>query len=141
VLRVEKSCWFLSLRLWNFLPKELMGAYYWNSFWSMFTCIRIKEEINLDFIEIRISLVFIWVHDLLWIVVNFPSFYILLKHNGGGEGEARSQVLPLLSNRKWKKNISLSFLKCRSWKHTLRTTWQWMPFGALTMFITSNIVY
>jgi hypothetical protein len=85
----RKSCWFLSLGLWVFLLKELMGSYFWNSFWFMFTYIRIKEEINLDFIEIFISLVFLWVHDLLWIVVNFPSFYILLKHNWGCGG-ARS---------------------------------------------------
>ncbi len=137
MLRVEKSCWFLSLRLWNFLPKELMGAYFWNSFWSMFTCIRIKKEINLDFIEICISLVlfgYMICCELWWIFQVFIYFWNTM-------GGARNQVLPLLSNRKWKKNISLSFLKCRSWKHTLRTTWQWMPFGALTMFITSNIVY
>jgi hypothetical protein len=55
----------------------------------MFTFIKIKEEINLDFIEICVSLVFFWVHGLLRSVVNFPSFYILLKHNwgdGGGGG-------------------------------------------------------
>jgi hypothetical protein len=58
---------------------------------------------------------------------------------GGWQG-ARRQVLPLLSNKKMKKKISLSFLKCKSWKHALKTSWQWMPFGPLTMFITSNIV-
>jgi len=137
---IWKSCF--ACLLWIFLPTELMGSYFLTSFWSMFKCVKIKEKINLEFTEICVSLVVIWVHDLLWTVMKFPSFYIFLKHNFEAGRGARSQVLPLLSNRKMeKKNISLSFLKCRSWKHTLRTTWQWMPFGPLTMFITSNIVY
>ncbi len=110
------------------------------------TCIRIKEEINLDFIEICVSLVFFGVHGLVRSVVNFPSFYILLKHNWGGwvgvlgRGGQEAKFCHFCQIEKWKKHISLSFLKCRSWKHTLRTTWQWMPFEPLTMFITSNIV-
>jgi len=103
VLKVEKSCWFLSLGLWNFLRK-VMSFYFWNSFFFMLTCIKIKEEINLDFLEICISLFFIWGHDLLWIVVNFPSFYILLKHNWG-RGPPRSWVLPLLSKKIGKKTL------------------------------------
>ncbi len=137
MLRVEKSCWFLSLGLWNFLPKELMGSNFWNSFWSMFTCNRIKEEINLDLIEICVFLVFSWVHDLLWIVVNFPSFYILFETQWGG-GEARwgqeAKFCYFCQIEKWKKNTSLNFLKCRSWKHTLRTNWQWMPFGLYNVY-------
>jgi len=58
---------------------------------------------------------------------------------GGGGYEAK--FCHFYEIEKWKKNTILSSLKCRSWKHTLRTTWQWMPFGPLTMFITCNIVY
>jgi len=60
---------------------------------------------------------------------------------GGMGGGQEAKFCHFCQIEKWKKHISLSFLKCRSWKHTLKITWQWMPFGRLTMFITSNIVY
>jgi len=104
----------------------------------MFTCIRIKEEINLDFIEICVSLVFIWVHDIAMNCGEFSKFLYTFETQLGGQ---EAKFCHFNEIEKWKKNISLSFLKCRSWKHTLKTTWYWMPFGPLTMFITSNIVY
>jgi len=58
----------------------------------MFTCIRIKEEINLDFIENFISLVFIWVHDFAMNCGEFSKFLYTFETQLGGP---RSKVLPL----------------------------------------------
>jgi len=58
----------------------------------MFTCIRIKEEINSDLIEICVSLVFIWVHDF---AINCGEFSKFLYTFETQWGVARSKVLPL----------------------------------------------
>jgi hypothetical protein len=58
----------------------------------MLTCIRIKEEINLDFTEICVSLVFIWVHDFAMNYGEFSKFLYTFETQLGGP---RSEVLPL----------------------------------------------